>query len=348
LTRGARRDDDPAAMPPPSEPPRTFDAWSLREAAQALLLVTAAVETGILPLLLRRAGSAAGVAAELGLDGRAVRLCLAALEEIGVVTPETPVTGTRSLTDFGRRRFADPASPSTVAADLPVWRATIPGWLFLADVLRAGEPLPVDSRSAARAALYASLDAKPPARVAALVGRVLARTAAARPRVLDVGGGSGVHARAFLARGCRVTLLERPDVLAHVRGAFDLDGGRGLDLVEGDAEAALPEGPWDVVLFADVLHELPPDRAARLLARAAAVCEPSAIAAVADTFSGRCAGAGFLGVTLLLHTRAGEPHAAADVQRWLEEAGFADARIDDLDPVHALITASRGGSRAAG
>jgi SAM-dependent methyltransferase len=334
-------------MPDGTPAPR-FDAWSLREAAQGLLLVTAAIETGVLPLLRDRARTPDGLAAELGLDRRAVRLCLGALEEIGVVRRDPGPAGGWVLTDFGRRRFADPASPAYVAADLPLWRATIPGWLFLADVLRSGEPLPADAGAGARGALYAWLDAKPPARVAALVERVLARSAARRPRVLDVGGGSGVHARAFLARGCRVTLLDRPGIVEHVRDAFGLSALPGLELVAGDAEAALPHGPWDVVLVADLLHELPPAGAADLLARAAAVCEPRAVAAVADTFAGRSAGAGFLGVTLLLHSAGGEPHAASDVERWLGEAGFVHARIEDLDPAHGLVTALRGGSRAAG
>ena len=336
-------------MSRPRDSSRPYDAWSLREAAQGLLLVAAAIETGILPLLLMRRRTAAEVAEELGLDGRAVRICLAALEEIGVVEREAAGSGGYALTEFGRRRFADPGSPAYAAADLPLWRASLPGWLFLAEVLRSGDPLPEDLSAGSRSALYASLDAKPAARVTTLVDRVLARSSARQARVLDVGGGSGVHARVFLARGCRVTLLDRTEAIAHVRKAFALDGLDGLELVAGDVEAGLPAGPWDVVLLADLLHDLPPDGAARLLAAAARVCGDGGVAAVADTFGDRSAGAGFLGVTLLLHTKGGEPHGAAEVERWLTEAGFAQARIEDLDPAHALITAlRRGGSPAGG
>lgn len=323
-----------------------FDAWSVREAAQALLLVAAALETGLLQLL-ERERTADEAARERGLDPRAVAICLGALEEVGVVE-----RGRRRfrLTAFGRSRFVDPASPGYVAAELPLWRAELPGWLFLSDVLRSGRPLPEDDSPAFREALYRWLDAKRPERVAAVVERVVERAPAERPHVLDVGGGSGVYARAFAARGCRVTLLDRPETIRHVRGAFGLESVRGLTLVAGDFAAGLPPGPFDAVLVADVLHGLAPGEARALLRAVAGSATAGAVAAVVDVFRGRSRRAGFFAMTMLLHTAGGDAHAAGQVSAWLAEAGFEDARVEDLDAGRALLTARRapGRSRAGG
>ena len=323
-----------------------FDAWSLREAAEALLLVTAALETGLLQLL-ERERTPEDLAAKRALDRRAVAICLGALEEVGVV--ERGRRGYR-LTAFGLTRFADPAAPAYVAADLPLWRANLRGWLFLEEVLRSGRPLAVDDPPELRGRLCRSLDAKPAARVAGLVEGLLARAPAPRPHVLDVGGGAGTYARAFLERGCRVTLLERPETIRHLAEAFGLGRLEGLSLVGGDFHEGLPAGPFGAVLLADVIHELSPAEARALLARVAEAAAPAAVVGIADLFRGRSSGAAFFAVSLLLYTKAGNTYAEGEVVEWLVGAGFADPLVEDLDAGHALVTARRrsGASRRNG
>jgi hypothetical protein len=318
--------------------PQHFDAWSLREAAEALLLVTAAREVGLLEELARERTPEEAAEAR-GLDARAVGVCLAALEAIGVV--ERGQRGFR-LSPFGRSRFADPASTSYVAGELDLWRAGLPGWLFLDEVLRSGRGLPQARGPEVEARLCRALDDKPAGRVAAVVEDTLARATPQRPRVLDLGGGSGPYARALVAAGCHVTLLDRPDVIRHVREAFGLDRIAGLDLVEGDFTAGLPAGPFDIVLCADVLHELRAAEARALLARASRVVGSEGVVGVVDLFRGRSGRAALYAVTLLLYGDGGDTHAAGDVVSWLETAGFGEARFRDLDAGRSLLTAVRG------
>ncbi|MFN2432528.1 MAG: methyltransferase [Gemmatimonadota bacterium] len=317
--------------PPPDSTPFTSHT------AEALLLVTAALETGLLQLL-ERERTVSELARERGLDARAVAICLDALVELGVV--ERGRRGLR-LTTFGRARFVDRASTTCLGGGLGPWRAQLRGWLFLDDVLRTGEPLPEDRSREFRARLYRSLDQKPAARVEALVERVLARAPGPRSRVLDVGGGSGVLARAFLARGCAVTLLELPEVLRHVRDAFGLDRLEGLTLVEGDLRERLPEGPFEVILVADVLHALSPAEARALVRAAAAVSARGAVLAIAEALLGRSRGAGLLGVAMLLATPEGRSYAEEEVGEWAAAAGFVEPEVVDLDPAVALFTARR-------
>ncbi len=85
------------------------------------------------------------------------------------------------------------------------------------------------------------------------------------PRVLDVGTGSGAIALALADehRGAKVTALDRsPEALALARENM-AETGIAIELVEGDATAALPEGPFDLVVSNPpyVLdgEELPPE-----------------------------------------------------------------------------------------
>lgn len=71
-----------------------------------------------------------------------------------------------------------------------------------------------------------------------------------RPRVLDVGTGTGAIALAIAAEhaGARVTALDvSPEALA-LAAENAAATGLAVELVEGDLFAGLPAGPWDLVV----------------------------------------------------------------------------------------------------
>lgn len=87
----------------------------------------------------------------------------------------------------------------------------------------------------------------------------------AAPRVLDVGTGSGAIALALADEhpGARVTGLDSsPGALALARENAEATGF-AIELVEGDALAGLPPGPWDLVVsnppYVLPGEELPPE-----------------------------------------------------------------------------------------
>ncbi|MFD5824707.1 class I SAM-dependent methyltransferase [Lentzea sp. NPDC060358] len=117
------------------------------------------------------------------------------------------------------------------------------------------------------------------------VQRVLdAELAAARerrggepPRVLDVGGGSGVWAVPLAAAGCAVTVVEpSPNALATLNTRAR-EAGVTIDAVQGDTDSlGVPAGEADLVL-AHGLLEVVDDAPAALAALAVAVAPGGAV-----------------------------------------------------------------------
>jgi ubiquinone/menaquinone biosynthesis C-methylase UbiE len=100
-------------------------------------------------------------------------------------------------------------------------------------------------------------------------------------RVLDVGGGTGVHADWLLADGYDVHLLDVTP--RHVEQALDALGSRGLSANVGDARRLpFPAGSVDAVLVLGPLYHLQ-DRADRVraLEEARRVVRPDGVVAAA-------------------------------------------------------------------
>jgi ubiquinone/menaquinone biosynthesis C-methylase UbiE len=130
---------------------------------------------------------------------------------------------------------------------------------------------------------------------AGLAGLELARTQeilrrhlpAPPARVLDVGGGTGVHADWLLADGYGVHLVDVTP--RHVDRALGWLGDRGLTAEVGDARRLpFPDGRADAVLVLGPIYHLPErsDRV-RALGEARRVARPGAVVAVAAI--NRCA-----------------------------------------------------------
>jgi ubiquinone/menaquinone biosynthesis C-methylase UbiE len=135
-------------------------------------------------------------------------------------------------------------------------------------------------------------------------------------RVLDVGGGTGVHARWLAAAGYEVTLVDLLE--EHVAMAASI---AGVDASVGDATAlAFEDGAFDAVLLLGPLYHLVEEaERLRALGEAARVARPAAVVAVAAI--SRHAG------LLDFGAHAGLTAATVPLVRGVLESGLHDPRL---------------------
>lgn len=174
----------------------------------------------------------------------------------------------------------------------------------------------------------------------ALVDACLDRFPSAR-RVLDLGGGHGVHCLEFARRGLRPTLQDRPEVVEIAEERNQLTGA-GVELFAGDFFAELPPGPFDLVLVAGTTNMFDRPSNSALYRRLRPIIAPGGGLAIATFMRGRDAVAASFGLQMLVWTDGGDAHSVADYRRWLSEAGYRPSHVHELDdPPQTVVLAER-------
>ncbi|WP_394616356.1 class I SAM-dependent methyltransferase [Lentzea sp. JNUCC 0626] len=153
------------------------------------------------------------------------------------------------------------------------------------------------------------------------------------PRVLDVGGGSGVWAVPLAAAGCAVTVVEpSPNALATLNTRAR-EAGVTISAVQGDTDAlGVPDGEADLVLAHGVL-EVVDDAPAALVSLAAAVAPGGAVSVlVANRFAAilhRAIAGRIVDARRLLDDDAGQLAGTRDpLQRRFDVAGLEKLVLD--------------------
>lgn len=309
----------------------------IRDLAESAVTVAAAHHTGVLEALGRDPAAPPDLARRSGLDRRALEIVLPALEELGLLRREED--GRYAPTDSCRRTLCDPDHPEYAGGGLDLWLHNLRGFTELPDVLRTGRPLEREGgRERDEEGLrrfMAAMAAAPEERVRRIVRACLRRSRDDGPplRVLDLGGGPGHMARGFVDAGCHVTMMDTPETVAFVRDTYGLAAVDDLALAPGDFhEDPLPQGPFDVVLLSNVVHIYGPERNRALMRKVADVTAPDGVAAVMDFVRERSPRAARFALVMLLRTESGDTYTFDALRAWMEEAGFGDVRMEDVEP----------------
>lgn len=319
----------------------------LRDLSELTAAVAAAYQVGVFRELAREPGDADALARRLELRERGLKILLPVLEELELVESAGE---TYALTPRGRRTLGDPDAEEFVGGGLPHWLENLRAFTRLPEVLSGGGPVDTDDPDEEEerehlARFMAAMAAAPEERVERIVRMCLERRPGA-DTVLDLGGGPGHMARAFVREGCRVTLFDRPGTVELVAEEYGLREVPRLTLLGGDfMDDPLPEGPFDVVLMSNVVHIYSPEENRRLLARVAEVVSPGGCVAVGDFLRGRSPRAERFALVMLLRTEGGNTYREEELVEWLDEAGFERPVTAEVDDDRQLLTAIR---RASG
>ncbi len=148
--------------------------------------------------------------------------------------------------------------------------------------------------------------------------------------LLDLGGGPGTYALAFLKRNLRLraTLCDRApalDVAKEIAASSPV--GHRLSYAAVDFMKHAIPGRYDVVWLSNVIHIYCPDSNQRLFRKIARVLSPGGRLLLQDAFLHDRNGltpldANLFAVTMLLFTDRGNTYSVREVSDWLLKAGF--------------------------
>ena len=153
--------------------------------------------------------------------------------------------------------------------------------------------------------------------------------------LLDLGGGPGTYAMAFLAKNptLRATVCDRPAALDVSREiASTHKAGPRLSYLPLDVMTEDIPGTYDVIWYSNVLHIYSPKDNQALFRRALASLNPGGRLLIQDAFLHDRDGlfpeeASLFAVSMLLFTEGGNTYSTADTKAWLTDAGFERIRV---------------------
>lgn len=315
------------------------------------LLITAVAEFDLFSWLGRRGPSpVAQVCAELELAARPVDVLFTYCAALGLVERNVDRGDEVAVTALARAHLVG-GSPF----DLRAYYGSLaerPACRELAAVLRTGVPAAWSSAAPGAHDWSARLDrvdfaqritAAMDAR-GAFLGPALASALDDLParRILDVGGSSGVYARALVDRrpGTVASVFERSPVDVAARTLLADRGYQGrIEVVTGDMFTdPLPAG-FDLHLYSHVLHDWDAERVADLLAASYAALPPGGWWVDHDTHVDADK-RGPLPVAeysvLLMHSTPGKCYSVGELAEMARRIGFVDVE-------HRSTIADRGG-----
>ncbi len=281
------------------------------------------------------------LAREIGADERALFIVLEALSSLGYVNREK---GGYIIADKARPLFVE-RGEDYVGGYLPHFLNKMSAWLELPLIIKGEKPgrgTPQDI-----SAFMKAMASKPDMLVEQAVSHCLKRKKNAKT-ALDLGGGPGKYARAFVNKGLDTVLYDLPETIDYVSTEFGLSDLGNLTLIKGDFtrsgfEKELKEGYFDIVFMGNICHIYSEEENKKIIERITKLLKKGGLIAVEDFVRGRSPEAEMFAVNMLANTERGNTYTEEQYREWLEAAGFGSIEVLDLDGKEKqLITAFLG------
>ncbi len=293
--------------------------------AQGFRVLVAADALGVFDVLAEEPASAETVAERIGAHTRGTQLLLEALEALRYLKRRGRVYRTTPMA----RRWLPIVQPGL---EYFAWE-TLERWDHLEAAVRDGTPAPDRQRDAAFQRMYqAGMRTVATLTADEVISKV--RVPADARRLLDVGGGHGLHSVRFCLRhpNLTATVFDLPEARHEtLAGIRDADLEDRMSFLGGDFfEDDLGSG-YDVALLFDVVHMFEPERNVALVGRVAESLRPGGRLIVMDQLAGRVVGATakatvrLTALNLFVGT-GGQTYAAREIEAWMRDAGLTKTK----------------------
>lgn len=313
-----------------------LDIEKASEDARKLVVLGSALKAGIFQAL-GKEKDLATLRRELHADKRALYIMLEALCAIGYVDK---IHDRYVIADKGCPLFIE-RGEEYVGGYLPHLMNILKAWLLLPEIIKGEKP---EREKRDIAAFMHAMASKTDEGVEETINFCLKRKKDAK-NVLDLGGGPGSYARAFVEKGINAVLYDMPEIIKYVSSEFELKDVRNLTLKKGDFTKAkfvkeFKNESFDIVFMANIFHIYSEEENRKLLKRVKKLVKNGGMVAIEDFVRGRSPMAEMFAVNMLANTDGGNTYTEAEYRKWLEEAGFVRIGIIDLgEKERQLITA---------
>lgn len=281
------------------------------------IVLGVSLKDGLLGAVADEPNSADGVALQLGFDRRAVYVLLSALAELGILEE---VDGRFRMLEEHRGALLEPAHPEYVGGSVVHRCELIGSWSRIGEILETGRP--VEDRTSPEFGGTETFIRSMRSGARAGAGGVTLAVMSRLPEgasILDVGGGPGTNAEAFIRAGTRVTVFDRPEVIELMEEQLHK---AGIATAAGDMNETLPGGQFDAIYYGNTSHMYGPAQNRALFERMRRSLVPGGLLAVREFVRGLSEDAALFAVNMLVLTAGGGTYTRAEYEEWLIGAGF--------------------------
>jgi len=306
---------------------KSRDLTELALSFQKSRIFLTAYELGIFTAVGRKTKTSAQVADECGTSKRHTDRLMNALCAIGLLKK----TGDDFRNTPLSLKYLVGGSPQfmkSVMHNVHMWDT----WSGLTGTVRSGRPVTeqiMNERGGGWLEPFIAAMHERAARSASAIVRLIDLRGVSR--VLDIGGGSGAYAMAFVKarKGINATVFDLPNVVAITEKYIKNEGlSDEVKVVAGDYNTDGLGGGYDLVFLSAIIHSNSFEQNRALIRKGMAALRDNGRIVIQDFIMGKDRvmplwGA-FFALNMLVATESGDTYTESEVRGWLKEARFVN------------------------
>ncbi len=302
---------------------------------QELLILGAAIETGIVEALNKKPMDVNELARKINADTRAVWVVTEALASLGYLSRQE---GLWHLSAEATDMLYNPDAPNYTGFSFMHGYNIMQSWVHLPEVILSGQPRP-RGRGPENMKYFIAAMSHHARQGAPTLASFCLKGYDKGIKLLDIGGGPLTYAKSFASLGAEVTVLDLPEVVDYM--SPNLAGVEGIKMVPGDFNIEIPQGPFDMAFLGNICHIYGEPENRKLFQNVAAVLSPGGRIVIVDFIRGTNTMASVFAVNMLVNTNNGGTWTYDQYFTWLRDAGFSNIERHEVSG-RQVLTAQLG------